>query len=282
VNAQSFSRKQLEVLAHAGAFDTFGYPRSVFVEAADYLMRRIQRRQEEANSGQVSLFGAATNTVADEPLKLPDLPEFSSLERLQREFSAVGFYLSAHPVDNFRDWLDKKKYVSFAEILNARPPMGAAKIAGVVVRKQEKKSERGRFAFVTMSDRSGVFDVTVYSEPLQQYRDLFTSGNLLALTVDVKWNEEEPRLILRLAQAMDNAVMNTVNNVQIKLTAQADGDKVAGYLKSIASGPIRVSVNVTLKEQKGTATIQLPQTLALRDQDMQQLRAFSGVEVIAG
>ncbi len=282
VNAQSFSRKQIEVLAHAGAFDSFGYPRAVLVEAADYLMRRIVRRQEEAKSGQVSLFGTATNTTADEPLKLPDLPEFSSLEKLQREFSAVGFYLSAHPVDNFREWLDKKKYVSYADVLNGRPPVGSAKIAGVVVRKMEKKSERGRFAFVTMSDRSGVFDVTVYSEPLLQYRDLFTAGNLLALTVDVKWNEEEPRFILRLAQAMDNAVMNTVNNVRIKLSPQADSDKVAQYLKMVASGPIRVTVDVALKDQSGTATIQLPQALSLRDQDMQQLRAFSGVEVIAG
>ena len=279
VNAQSFSRKQLEVLTQAGAFDVFAHPRSVLVAAADYLMRSIQRHHEESNSAQVSLFGGGA-TATPEALKLPDVPEWSMVERLQREFQAVGFYLSAHPVDNFRDWLQKKKYLSYTDVLNAQPQPTTARIAGVVVRKQEKKSDRGRFAFVTMSDRTGVFDVTVYSEPLLQYRDIFEAGKLLALSVDVKWNETEPRFILRTAQEIDSAVMSTVNHVEIKLLPQANGEKVAQYLGALGSGPIKLSVEVPLQQQSGMAKLVLPQGLAIQDQHLQQLRAMSGVEVV--
>lgn len=281
IGAGSFSRKQLEVLTAAGAFDRFGYPRSVIADASDYIMRRIQRRLDEAKSGQVSLFAGPAAATAEEPLNLPNLPEWSITEKLQREFSAVGFYLSAHPIDNFKEWLDKKKYISFTDLLKSQPPVTLAKIAGVVVKKIEKKSDRGRYAFITLSDRTGMFDITVYSEMLLQYRDLFEAGKLLALTVDVKWNEQEPRLILRSLQPMENAVMSSVNNVVIKLSLQANNEAVAAYLAKVSPGPIRVDIATVLQSRTHQVAFSLPSTLALRDNDIQTLQTMSGVEVIA-
>src|SRR5690606_32824510 len=120
MDAKSFSKKQLEVLASAGAFDSFNIPRAALVQGSEYLMRRIQRRQEEAASGQVSLFAAAPAATDLEPVKVPDVPEWPSLEKLQNEFSAIGFYLSAHPVDNYGEWLDKKGYITFKQILETQ------------------------------------------------------------------------------------------------------------------------------------------------------------------
>lgn len=281
VNAQSFSRKQLEVLTAAGAFDLFGYTRAAMIQASDYLMRRIQRRASEANSGQVSLFAAAPQIGAEEALNMPDAPEWPALERLQQEFSAVGFYLSAHPVDSYGDFLAKRKYTSYRDLLSSKVQMGSAKIAGVIIRKQEKRSERGRFAFVTVSDPSGVFDVTVYSEPLLQYRDHLVAGKLLAMSMDVQWKEDEPRLILRSAQPLDQLIARSINQVDIKANKAADLDRLAKFLGGCEQGMMKVCIDVPLKDQPGVVTLTLPHGLQLQEPDLQNIRKISGVEVIA-
>ena len=279
ISATSFSRKQFEVLVAAGAFDQFGHSRPTMLEAADYIMRRIQRREAEANSGQVSLFAAAPQMGSQEPLKLPDTPEAPALERLQQEFAAVGFYLSAHPVDSYKDFLDKKSYCSYQKVISAKPAMINAKMAGVVVRKQEKRSDRGRFAFVTVSDATGVFDVTVYTEPLMQFRDCFNPGNLIAMTVDVQWREEEARYILRTAEMLDQLITRSINQIHIKITPQADLEKLAKFLSGCRQGNMKVSLDVPL-QTKDVATVAL-QAIKLQEPDIQALRRMSGVEVIA-
>ncbi len=281
VNAQSFSRKQLEVLSSAGAFDSFDITRAAMHQASDYLMRRINRRQAEANSGQVSLFAASPHVAVEEPLNMPDTSEWPALEKLQQEFSAVGFYLSAHPVDSYEEWLAKKGYIDYRQLLETRPLIPSARIAGVVIKKQEKRSERGRFAFVTISDRTGVFDITVYSEPLLQYRDLFEAGKLLSLTCDIKWIEDEPRLILRAASLLDQAIARTISQVQIVLTPKADVQKVTRYLSQCRQGNIKVTMDVPLQSQAGTtAVMKFPHGLMLQEPDLNMLRSFSGVEVL--
>lgn len=283
-DAKSFSRKQLEVLVDAGAFDRFGHSRAALSEASDYLMRRIQRRAEEANSGQVSLFAAAPNMATEEPLKIPNMAEYPSMEKLQNEFKAVGFYLSAHPVDNYADWLDRKGYVGWRDIVTSVPPMLGGRMAGVVVRKVEKKSERGRFAFITLSDRTGVFEATIYTEPLMQHRDLFVAGNLLALQVDVQWREEEPRLIIRSAALLDQIVSKSITSVHVTLTPSADAAQIGKFLGQCAqkngAGGVKVTVDVPLRDGPGVTTLAPPAAMKLMESDIQTLRAMSGVEVV--
>jgi DNA polymerase-3 subunit alpha len=281
VNAQSFSKKQLEVLSSAGAFDCFGHTRAAMHQAADYLMRRIQRRVNEASSGQVSLFASAPQIGAEEALNMPDTPEWPALDKLQQEFSAVGFYLSAHPVDSYKEFLSKKNYNSYRQIVTSKPSMTSAKIAGVVIKKVEKRSDRGRFAFVTISDQTGVYDVTVYTEPLLQYRDFIVPGKLLAITVDVQWREEEPRFIVRSMQPLDQLIAKSINQVNIRASLNADLEKLAKFLSGCEQGSMKVCLDVPLKDQEGVATITLPSGLRIQEPDLQALRKMSGIEVMA-
>lgn len=281
INAQSFSKKQLEVLSAAGAFDCFGHSRAAMMQASEYLMRRIQRQDEETKSEQVSLFAAAPEIGAFEPLKMPDTIEWPALDKLQQEFSAVGFYLSAHPVDSYRDFLDKKNYISYQQILTTKPSLVSAKLAGVVVKKVEKRSDRGRFAFVTVSDHTGVFDVNVYSEPLLQFRDQFVAGNLLGMTLEIQWREDEPRLILRSAQPLDQLITRSINSIQITASPQADLQQLSRFLAQCEQGNMRVCIDVPLQNQTGIATVTLQQNLRVQEPDIQALRRLSGIEIIA-
>ena len=104
------------------------------------------------------------------------------VERLQQEFDAIGFYLSSHPLDAYGKSLARVGVVRFAE-LPARLAAGGStrfKLAGIVIGSKERTSARGsRFAFVQMSDTSGIFEVRLFSEVLAQAAQLLDSGKPL-------------------------------------------------------------------------------------------------------
>src|SRR5262249_44364817 len=100
LDVKNFNRRQFESLVRAGAFDCLNANRAQSFAAIDLLLRHASAAAEERASQQVSLFGAAGDGAGQRPA-LPKLPDWSALERLQQEFSALGFYLSSHPLDAY-------------------------------------------------------------------------------------------------------------------------------------------------------------------------------------
>src|SRR5207245_3088010 len=111
------------------------------------------------------------------------------MERLQHEFYAIGFYLSSHPLDAYGKSLERIGVVRFID-LAARLAAGGStrhKLAGIVVGKKERTSARGnRFAFVQMSDASGLFEVMLFSDVLGPARPALDSRQPVLDTVDVR------------------------------------------------------------------------------------------------
>ena len=110
------------------------------------------------------------------------------MERLQREFDALGFYLSAHPLDSYRNLLQRRRVVSVADLPKAiLGGQSRQVLAGIVIGKQERTSKKGsRFAFVQLSDATGAFEVTCFSETLGRCRHLLDGGKPLLATVGVE------------------------------------------------------------------------------------------------
>jgi len=193
------NKRQIENLARAGAFDCLDPNRAQVVSAADLLLRHANLANEERQSSQVNLFGEAADDVATPPL--PVVSDWPMLERLQNEFMALGFYLSAHPLDAYGPGLEKEGVTSYAALSET----GADRVvlAGVVLSKQERNSARGRYAFVQMSDQSGLFEVTIFAETFAQARDLLEPGEMLLVRVQVQRDEELLRLTASDVKALD-------------------------------------------------------------------------------
>jgi DNA polymerase-3 subunit alpha len=127
------------------------------------------------------------------------------VERLAEEHQAVGFYLSGHPLDDYMPALKRKKVMTLAELTAAAEngPM-VAKIAGTVSARQERKSAKGnRFAFVSLSDPSGLYEVTVFSDTLEAARQHLEPGLAVVLTVEATLEGETLKLLARAAQPID-------------------------------------------------------------------------------
>ena len=203
VDLRRVGKRALEMLARAGAFDALEPNRRRALESVDALSAYSAATQAEAASEQSSLFGGP---AALPPPRLPVVPDWDPAERLSEEFAAVGFYLSGHPLDDYAPTLRRKRVMFHADLLEVAGRSGVAvgRIAGCVMKRQEKKSARGaRFAFVALSDPTGMYEVTVWSDVLAASRDLLEPGCNVVLTVEAEPGGEGLKLICKSVQAAD-------------------------------------------------------------------------------
>jgi len=204
VDMKRVGKRPLEMLARAGAFDNLDPNRARVFEALDALSAYSAAIHEARNSNQVSLFGEAGEDVPEPRLGSRD--DWLPVERLTEEHKAIGFYLSGHPLDDYMGPL-KRKGVSTLTEITAKAQGGpmVAKIAGAISSKQERKSSRGnRFAFVQLSDPTGLYEVTVFSDTLEAARDVLEPGMNVVLTVEATLEGETLKLLARGAQPIDS------------------------------------------------------------------------------
>ena len=207
VDLKRIGKRPLEMLARAGAFDELDRNRRRVFDNIERLMSYSAAIQDQKNSNQVSLFGEAGEDLPEPRLK--DVPDWLPAERLREEFQAVGFYLSGHPLDDYAVALRRKEVRTLEEVTELARRKGAAavKLAGVVADRQERRSARGnRFAFVQLSDTSGSYEVTVFSDTLEAAREHLEPGAMVVLTVEATMEEEQLKLLARAAQPADAVV----------------------------------------------------------------------------
>jgi DNA polymerase-3 subunit alpha len=180
---------------------------------------------------------------------LPAVQDWPPVERLQHEFDAIGFYLSSHPLDAYGKSLERVGVVRFADLPGLQISGGATrfKLAGIVIGRKERTSVRGsRFAFLQMSDTSGVFEVTLFSEVLSQSRALLDAGQPLLVTVDLRMEEENLRLTAQHIEALDGVVAHAAAGLKIFLGESGALAPLRGLMQRESGGRGRVTVVVPL------------------------------------
>jgi DNA polymerase-3 subunit alpha len=214
-------------------------------------------------------------------LQLPDVPDWPAIERLQHEFDAIGFYLSAHPLDAYETTLkrlDAVRYGGLAAWLTGRPT-NRAKLAGIVVGKQERTSAKGnRFAFAQLTDASGMYEVTVFSETLAASRELLEPGKAKAVlvTVDVRVEEESYRLTAQSIVSLDQAAAQAAVGLRVFLNDSRPVDSLKSILGRQGRGRSRVALVLELDGDQ-EVEMSLKETFALSAQARAAIKAIPGV-----
>jgi DNA polymerase-3 subunit alpha len=219
LDVKSFNRRQFECLIKAGAFEPLNSNRAQTFAAIDLLLRHAAAATNDRESQQVSLFGDK-DPVASRGPALPAIVDWPPVERLQHEFDAIGFYLSSHPLDAYGKSLERIGVIRFADLPTRLAANGSTrfKLAGIVVGRKERTSARGsRFAFVQMSDTSGIFEVMVFAEVLAQSRQHFDSGQPLLVTVDVRSEDDNLRLSAQRFEPLDGLVAQAAAGLRVFL-----------------------------------------------------------------
>ena len=249
LDAKSFNRRQFESLAKAGAFAALNPNRAQTLAAAELLLRYAGRAAEDRVSRQESLFAGFDSTFAERP-SLPVVEDWAPVEKLQHEFDAIGFYLSAHPLDPYGKSLERAGILKFVDLPAALAAHASTRfrLAGIVAGKKERTSARGnRFAFVSLSDASGVFEVTVFSDVLSQARPLLDGGQPLIVTVDVRSEEQSLRLTAQKIEPLDKVVAHAAAGMKIFVGAEEALARLRGlFQREAVSGRGRVTVVLDL------------------------------------
>ncbi len=278
VDLKRIGKRPLEMLARAGAFDTLDPNRARVFEALDSLIAFSAAIHEATASSQVSLFGSA-GTDIPEP-RLPFRDDWLAVERLGHEHLAIGFYLSGHPLDDYMSALKRQKVETLTEV-TARAERGPiiAKLAGSVASRQERKSARGnRFAFVQLSDPTGLYEVTCFSEVLEASRDQLDAGCNVVLTVKAELEGETLKLLAQSVSPID-AVADRAGAQAIRIhIARPEAATSLASLLARVEGRTRAQITLCVADPTGREIdITLPDTYPVTPQIKGAIKAVQGV-----
>ncbi len=221
IDPKQVNKRSLENLARAGAFDSIHPNRAQIVAAADQLMAYAQSVAADRNSSQVNLFGG--DTEAARP-RLPKVEPKVGPDRLDEELSAVGFYLSGHPLEDLIEPLRRRRVTLMAEAIQlAEGGHEAFRMAGVVRRRQERTSQQSgeKFAFVYFSDPTGEYEVLFPPEQLRKYREVLEPGAGVLLKIRAKAKEGEVRFFGDEAEPISQAMETVSSGLRVHVSPRS-------------------------------------------------------------
>lgn len=193
INLRVVNKRSFEALAMSGAFDSFEETHraqffhrensddSIFIEK---LMRYASKHQEQENSPQISLFGEAERVTSNDPT-LPECKPWSKIEQLKNEKEVTGFYISGHPLDEFKIELKhfaRHKIADFKEDLkkyNNRQII----FGGMVVAASHRLTKENKpWGTVTIEDFDDQYEIRLFSEDYLKYKNFLNEGFFLLIT----------------------------------------------------------------------------------------------------
>nr|WP_298684241.1 DNA polymerase III subunit alpha [uncultured Dongia sp.] len=277
IDPKGLNKRQVENLVLAGAFDSINANRHQVHESVEQMLRQAQATFESRGSNQSSMFAETTQVR----LTLPPVPDWLPMERLQHEFAAIGFYLSAHPLDSYGASLKRLDVISFADLPQWLKAKGAsrARVAGLVVGKQERTSAKGnRFAFIQLTDASGMYEATIFSERLTAAREMLEPGRALLLNVDCRQDEEGGlRLMVNEVSSLDQAAAATAAGLKIFLKDPGPVESIRQILGKAGRGRGRIELVLDIPEQRREVDITLQDRIAVSPAVRGAIRAIPGV-----
>ena len=249
VDTRQINKRALENLIKAGAFDTINPNRAQLLQGVEMMLREMNLAAQERNSNQVSLFG---DQVDEHTIILPAVNDWDLIEKLNCEKEAVGFYLSAHPLDAYTTVLARQKVISSAEIAErATGKGGVVKLAGTIQGIRKMKSKRGKaYAFLSLSDAHGGFEVTLFSELLESPDEILDNGNSVIINAEVRHSDDGAlRITAQGIETIDKAAQRTGTGLDIYVKDTSNLDAIKEILNGHKNGRGRVTFKMNIKHE---------------------------------
>jgi DNA polymerase III subunit alpha len=284
MNPRALNKRVLESLAAAGAFDELEGNRARVFAGVDAILAAAQRAHDAQASGALQFsFGGPASAEA---IRLPLIEPWPAAERLQKEFDAVGFFLSGHPLDDYAAALKRMRVQSWAEFaLAVRAGASAGRVAATVVARTERRTRTGsKMGILGLSDPTGHYEAVLFAEGLQQFRDLLEPGAAVLLTLSAEVQGDEVRARIQMAEPLDQAAAKHSNGLRVFLRDEAPIESVAKRLEGPRpgrSGNDHGEVALVLMLGEGTEVeVKLPGRFKVSPQIAGAIKAVPGVVAV--
>ncbi len=271
LNPRDLNKRMLESLVAAGAFDALEPDRARVFAGVEALLALAHRRHEERAAGQAALF----DTERLDPLANVKAESWSLAERLRREFEAVGFFLSGHPLDAYEQVLKKLRVSRWSEFSRAvKQGASAGRLAATVLDRQERRTRSGtKMGIVQLSDQSGQFEAILFQEGLNQYRDLLEKGAPVLLSLQAGVEGEEVRARIASVEPLDEAASRIQKGLRVFLRDDEPLGSLARRLSAKGDG----EVSLVLLTEGAEVEMRLPGKYQTGPQIAAALKAIPGI-----
>jgi DNA polymerase-3 subunit alpha len=281
IDSRAVNKRLLENLVRAGALDCLNDNRKVMFENVDKIMAVAQREMHARNDDQISMFGDSSGFGKD-TIRLPEGRDWVPMEKLSEEFSAIGFYLSAHPLDTFGKSLQRIGIAPIKE-LPARmraQNKGAIKLAGTLINAREiiSKKNGSKFAFVQFSDPTGSFEVAFWAESWAASKEIINAGRPVLLIVSAEMRDGQLRIQGQRVEDLEQAVAGAAKGIRIRLNRPDPISEIHDLLKSSGRGRGLVNISTVCADGR-VAEIELEDTYKVGPSLIGAVGAIPGVEM---
>jgi len=249
-DSRKVNKRALEALIRSGAFDALGQPRWVLIKALPEAVKAAEQSAANASAGISDMFGEAVDTA---PAKVYESYQSTRPWFLQQilegEKETLGLYLSGHPVDPYDNEINQ---MVKRRLKNVQPKPGKQRVAGMIVALRTLKNKRGEsMAFLTLDDRTGRIEVSVFANVYSTVRDLLIKDQIVLVEGDVRQDDYNGGLSIRAdnVQSLAQARYDVASAIRIDLddSISADlldqlRDLLSAHIASQGQGPCKVNV----------------------------------------
>jgi len=188
INPKDINKLQMEGLVQAGCFDSFNSNRKSLFNSIPNLILKSKNIHENKLLNQINLF--EENETEDNNI-LENIDDWDLDIKLSKEFETLGFYISDHPLNQYKSIYKHYNIVNYDDFENNIDIL-SSNIACTVLKVQEKKTQKGSsYAIVKFSDLSNVFELFIFSEIFENNRDNLFEGNSLMITLIKNYSDND-------------------------------------------------------------------------------------------
>ncbi len=246
VNPKDINKLQLEGLVKAGVFDSLNQNRASLLESIPNLIQKSKNFFDNKSLSQINLFENPEEKDLDILSKIDD---WKFEDRLNKEFEAIGFFVSDHPLNQFSEIYNQYKILNFNEFFENKN-LHEGNVLATVLKVQEKKTSKGlSYAIIKFSDLKGVFELFIFSEILERNRSILVEGKSLFLSLikNIDKDKKNLRVNIRNINLINDLLNKPIEKIEIDLKNIEDFTNLSSYL--MEQGNTEVCINYLTKDK---------------------------------
>jgi len=257
VDRRIVNRRAMEALIRAGAFDRLEANRASLAASLGAAIELAEKGAQFAQ--QTSLFGAEAGAAA--ALELARVAPWSERERLTNEKQSLGFYLSGHPFNAYREELRRFARTPLASLV---PQNDAVYVAGVIYGVVVRNSRRGRMAVLTLDDGSARVEIVVFGELFQEKRAVIQEDQVVVVQGRASTDDFSGGMRITADKLMDLAELRAAyaRVLRLSINGQADSARLKSLLAQYGGGQCQVAIR--FRNEQGECDIRLPESCRVK------------------
>ena len=243
VNPKDINKLQLEGLVKAGAFDNIDNNRQALFNSIPKFILKTKNIYENKAANQINLFGS--DEEQDNKIVL-NIEDWKFEDRLSREFDAVGFFISDHPLNQYKEIFDDYKIVDYVKF-NSDDDFKNANIAATLLKITERKTVKGNsYGVIKFTDLTSVFELFIFSDILESNRDVLIEGSSLIITLIKTISHDEnrsKRINVQKIAPLKDLFNKPVNEIIFNIKSFKDINKISDLVREEGTTEVKININ---------------------------------------